>query len=213
MDETKRCPYCGEEILLVAKKCKHCGEWLDRKEMKPCPICGEEIEADATVCPYCKEPTEFQGKSISFGSETQNNISENKDILYCRQCGKPVNIKSDVCLHCGTSDPFMFERIKTLEKHYSVSWWGCLLAIPIAFLIFRLFGGTLRYSSDTSWLVLCFFITVFIFSVFLKILFKIAVSSLLKDMRKVFEVSGDSSAEIRWRKKVSAMVGNIIMDY
>ncbi|ETK12403.1 hypothetical protein T235_09495 [Tannerella sp. oral taxon BU063 isolate Cell 8/11] len=28
-DATKRCPYCGEEILAVAKKCKHCGEWLD----------------------------------------------------------------------------------------------------------------------------------------------------------------------------------------
>lgn len=28
-DKTKRCPYCGEEILAVAKKCKHCGEWLD----------------------------------------------------------------------------------------------------------------------------------------------------------------------------------------
>lgn len=27
--ETKRCPYCGEEILIVAKKCKHCGEWLE----------------------------------------------------------------------------------------------------------------------------------------------------------------------------------------
>lgn len=32
MKETKRCPYCGEEILAVAKKCKHCGEWLDKKE-------------------------------------------------------------------------------------------------------------------------------------------------------------------------------------
>ncbi len=26
---TKRCPYCGEIILEVAKKCKHCGEWLN----------------------------------------------------------------------------------------------------------------------------------------------------------------------------------------
>lgn len=26
---TKRCPYCAEEILVDAKKCKHCGEWLE----------------------------------------------------------------------------------------------------------------------------------------------------------------------------------------
>lgn len=35
--ETKQCPYCGEEILVVAKKCKHCGEFLDdnlKKERK-----------------------------------------------------------------------------------------------------------------------------------------------------------------------------------
>lgn len=27
--DNKRCPYCSEEILADAKKCKHCGEWLD----------------------------------------------------------------------------------------------------------------------------------------------------------------------------------------
>ncbi len=29
--KTKRCPYCGEDILAHAKKCKHCGEWLINK--------------------------------------------------------------------------------------------------------------------------------------------------------------------------------------
>lgn len=29
---TKRCPYCGEEILAVAKKCRYCGEWLEQRK-------------------------------------------------------------------------------------------------------------------------------------------------------------------------------------
>jgi len=29
MSEMKNCPFCGVEILSDAKKCIHCGEWLD----------------------------------------------------------------------------------------------------------------------------------------------------------------------------------------
>ncbi len=29
ISNTKLCPYCSEQILITAKKCKHCGEWLE----------------------------------------------------------------------------------------------------------------------------------------------------------------------------------------
>lgn len=29
--ETKNCPYCGGEIMNIAKKCKHCGKWLEAR--------------------------------------------------------------------------------------------------------------------------------------------------------------------------------------
>ena len=37
--EKKTCPYCGEEIMATAKKCKHCGEWLE----------AEPVESEQTV--------------------------------------------------------------------------------------------------------------------------------------------------------------------
>lgn len=59
--EIKQCPYCGEDILSVAKKCKHCGEWLIKDEATPvkmilCPTCGEDVEEGVDVCPHCGEP-------------------------------------------------------------------------------------------------------------------------------------------------------------
>jgi len=32
MNDFKKCPFCAEEIKIAAKKCKHCGEWLDKNE-------------------------------------------------------------------------------------------------------------------------------------------------------------------------------------
>ena len=29
--DMRQCPYCSEEILATAKKCKHCGEWFENK--------------------------------------------------------------------------------------------------------------------------------------------------------------------------------------
>lgn len=52
--ETKRCPYCGEEIMATAKKCRYCGEWLtgevppDYNEQHVDPIATDEFKSHSS---------------------------------------------------------------------------------------------------------------------------------------------------------------------
>lgn len=39
--ETKNCPFCGGKIMVTAKKCKHCSEWIE-----------EEANSEENVKPF-----------------------------------------------------------------------------------------------------------------------------------------------------------------
>lgn len=54
--KTRECPFCKEQILIDAIKCKHCSSALEPD--KPthagtCPYCKEQIHKEAVKCKHC----------------------------------------------------------------------------------------------------------------------------------------------------------------
>lgn len=62
MENTKRCPFCGETIKKEAKKCRHCGEWLTEK---PLQKNSQPSQNDATQTETEKEPSMAQSILVS----------------------------------------------------------------------------------------------------------------------------------------------------
>lgn len=61
--ETKKCPYCGGEIMLVAKKCKHCGKWLEEQENIQNPV-NDVHETVETMGTEDSEDEDSSGKKL-----------------------------------------------------------------------------------------------------------------------------------------------------
>ena len=49
MDEMKVCPFCGKEILAVAKMCKYCREWMPEESVNTTKQVETEIFVDAKM--------------------------------------------------------------------------------------------------------------------------------------------------------------------
>lgn len=74
-NEKRRCPYCGEEILETAVKCKHCQSWLKKK----CPFCAEMIDSNLYKCPFCdSDLTQSSQKEQTINSKVREKKENRK---------------------------------------------------------------------------------------------------------------------------------------
>ncbi|MCF0186723.1 MAG: zinc ribbon domain-containing protein [Bacteroidaceae bacterium] len=140
MEETKRCPYCGEEILAVAKKCKHCGEWVDQKvEMIACPICGEDNPKGTKVCIHCGEPIEEAPKMIQCPICGEDNPVGTAVCMHCKEPIKPET-KSQPSPGASSGDKVEFFKSSTVEGMF-----------PIAVLLYPLIAFVGTYTTNYYW--------------------------------------------------------------
>ena len=220
--DTKRCPYCGEEILSVAKKCKHCGEWLEKKdpekEKKACPICGEMIEADLDICPICHESTRPIQSSSKERITTRNeeNLKEQDNpserFLNCKCCKKPLSLEATICPHCGETDPFRFEEIRRIEKSSHLGCWGFIVLCVIVEILFNIFGideGILNWLIELKWPQLIVLITISVIVIgYFKYIMKQGIDNISVEMAEIFIESNNKGAMYLWWLRVREIVGD-----
>lgn len=137
MEEMKTCPYCGQEILANAKKCKHCGKWLE----KQCPQCGEWVNAGAKKCRYCgywfdEWQRRLQEKSEQEQREAQKGITveEIKDTIE----EEKENSNTGCLLYAET-----FIIAALVRYIYDFKWWwgfvyAAVLSILLSFHVLRI---------------------------------------------------------------------------
>lgn len=77
MEEIKQCPYCGKEIKAIAKKCKHCGEWLTNEDSDVQDSTIEKVDEPEEENPLSSQAIPSDNTSEA-SKDTQGKSSKNK---------------------------------------------------------------------------------------------------------------------------------------
>ena len=116
--ETKKCPYCGEEILAVARKCKYCKQWIIEESDSQSEI---QCQKDAEKIPSTEG---INDTSISYAVSSEEPISTYHPPIINEQ---PEAINEEP------------------EKTFSYLWWilGATIIILAGIIIFTQLGPSM----------------------------------------------------------------------
>lgn len=76
--ETKRCPYCGEEIMTSSKKCRYCGEYLEPTEIDKVETTERENSEMKPEVKICEKPDAATPKDKTMESAVESTEKEDE---------------------------------------------------------------------------------------------------------------------------------------
>lgn len=114
------CKNCGKEINDNAAICVHCGAWVNENQ-----------------APQVSQPQEVQAPQAE-----QAPVEQKQATVYCRNCGKEINVNAAICVHCGAwakeNAQAQAQPQKEAKNGMAIAGFVCSFFVPI---LGWIFGG------------------------------------------------------------------------